>query len=131
MAWTLLAERPLSLNELGHAVSIKIGCEDFDEEDLPADNTLGYCLGLVVVEEQRSAVSFMHYTLREYLESSEESVFGIGHEMLAYKCLTYSHYRSIPTINIPAHINDTLSSPRSKPGPYTFSPCVNLSPKAA
>ncbi|CAJ2503813.1 Uu.00g112070.m01.CDS01 [Anthostomella pinea] len=94
LAWVLLAQRPLALTELRHAISIEIGAEDFNSEDLPSENMLTTCLGLVVTYQKRSTVGFMHFTLHEYLESSGQSLLGVGHEMLSRKCLTYMLYKS-------------------------------------
>ncbi|KAI3323560.1 ankyrin [Xylariaceae sp. AK1471] len=95
LTWVHYAARPLTIAELRHAVSIEVGAEDFDEEDLPNPNLLSLCLGLVMLDVKEERVSFVHFTLKEYFQKSAATKLNLGgHKLLAQKCLTYISYKS-------------------------------------
>jgi len=71
LMWIFYSWRPLQVDELCHAIAIRIGSTDLESDDIPAISTLlGYCLGLVAVDKSTSTVRLIHFTLREYLFTS-------------------------------------------------------------
>lgn len=112
IAWVLLAFRPLTLTELRHAVSIEVGTSYFDEEDIVSDCIIRYCLG-VLVEGPNSTVHFMHFTLGEFLESTHHLVLGIGHDIIAQKCITHMMHKLISCEGYYDHLVEPKGRPPS------------------
>ena len=94
LMWVSNSERPLHTSELCHALGVKIGSADLDDENVPTIRTLVGCsLGLIVVDAS-STVGIVHLTLQEYL-SNNPSLFRSPHSMIAEVCLTYLNFRRI------------------------------------
>ena len=131
--WIVHAKRPLTTEELRHALAVEAGTCRLDERNLcPVEDMLSSCAGLVVVDS--NIIRLVHYTTQEYfqrlgLKSSED----IQRDIIATSCLTYllydefaegyleeserlrSHLRHSPFFeyaaeNWPYHIEDTRQS---------------------
>lgn len=94
-----MAERPLSIDELLEACTIKEGDSDLDLDNFLSRGTfLNCCLGLAIVENETSTVCLVHFSLQEYL-IKEVQILGRpieeGHENMARACLTYIMFRSV------------------------------------
>ncbi|KAL3480495.1 hypothetical protein BJX99DRAFT_266432 [Aspergillus californicus] len=90
LSWIVLAERPLSLAELLHALAIEIGESSLDEENFSdVDHFVSVCLGLVVVDEESEIVRLIHYTAQEYFKRAKKKLFPEGQNLLTSKCVTY------------------------------------------
>jgi hypothetical protein len=89
--WLIYAERPLSFDELVHAVGVKEDDVYFHKDRLPfeQDITLA-CSGIVVVDPDSRTVSLTHQTARKYLQSS--GILGESHSYLATTCLVYMSF---------------------------------------
>ena len=86
LMWISHAERPLTIDELRHALAVEIGATDLNPENIcPQDMILRSCLGLVVVDKGTSTVRLIHYTLQEYL--CPHNVPPPSHPTLALTCL--------------------------------------------
>ena len=71
LMWLHFAFRPLSLEELQHALAVKKGHIEFDAGSIPSEKVLlDCCLGLVLVDEQTSTVRFTHFTVEEYFRDN-------------------------------------------------------------
>ena len=101
MMWISHSKRPLQVDELCHAIAIRIGSNDLDNDDIPTLSTLlDCCQGLVTVQVDKGAptVRLIHFTLREHL-STHSDLFDRAHSTMAETCLTYlnfPHIKSIP-----------------------------------
>jgi len=94
LMWVSHSERPLRIDELRHALAVEIDSTDLDPENIrPQDTVLGSCLGLVVVNEETSAVRLIHYTLQKYL--SRPDILPDAHKTLAESCLAYLNYEQV------------------------------------
>jgi len=94
LRWISHAERPLTIDELRHALAVEIGTTDLNPENIcPQDIVLRSCLGLVVVDKRGSTVRLIHYTLQGYLHLP--NVLPTTHQTLALTCLTYLNYDHI------------------------------------
>lgn len=92
LKWIFLAERPLTLEELRHALSIEPELEELDEEDfIDAKSIFEGCFGLVIMDEATSTLRLVHKSLQDYLDSQykEGKLFRKGHGEIALACLTY------------------------------------------
>lgn len=75
MMWISHAKRPIEIAELQHALAasdLKFGT-DLDQDDIvPARTILESCSGLVQIQER--TVTFVHYSLDEYLAAKASSI---------------------------------------------------------
>jgi len=109
LLWISHAERPLSADELCYALQIELGSTDFNGDNVPSMSTLvGCCQGLITVDEEASTVRLIHFTLQEYLSTSD--IFSTPHSAMAEICLTYLNSeqvkgvpanQSLGTLNMP------------------------------
>ena len=68
LMWIAHSRRPLQVDEICHAIAIRIGSNDLDNDDIPVISTLlGCCQGLVTMDQGSSTLRLIHFTLKEYL----------------------------------------------------------------
>jgi hypothetical protein len=97
MAWISHARRPLTIDELRHALSIEYIHENDRPRKLDSDrffrpkHLVEVCVGLVVLEDESGIIRFIHKTAQEYVTrpENEERYFGDAQLQLAKICLTY------------------------------------------
>jgi len=103
LMWISHAERPLRIDELCHALAVRMEKTNLDPGNIrPKDVVLGSCLGLAVIDEEASTVRPIHYTLQEYL--SDPLILPGAHEAIGETCLAYLNYeqiRELPANRIP------------------------------
>jgi ankyrin repeat protein len=103
LSWISYARRPLTTEELCHALAVETGDEDFDSENIPdVEDILSVCAGLVTVDQESQIVRLVHYTTQEYLESIRENWHPNAQQEIASTCLTYlcfEPFRSAPCPN--------------------------------
>ncbi|KAI0537483.1 hypothetical protein GGR58DRAFT_471699 [Xylaria digitata] len=88
--WVLHAKRPLTMQELQHAIAIKSGCKSIDPESLePPKVILSSCLGMISLSRVDNRVSVVHSTARQFLESNEQELSKRPQFDIAQNCLTY------------------------------------------
>ena len=64
MMWISHSRRPLEVNEICHAIAIRIGSNDLDNDDIPTISTLlDCCQGLLTVDKGVPTVRLIHFTL--------------------------------------------------------------------
>jgi len=98
LMWISHTERPLSADELCHALAIELGSADFNTDNVPSMSTLvGCCQGLITVDEEASTVRLIHFTLQDYLSTSPD-IFGSPHSAMAETCLTYLNSEQVKAI---------------------------------
>ena len=89
LMWISHAERPLEADELCHALAVKPGSTDFNNENVPLISTLvSCCQGLITVDKEESTVRLIHFILHEYL-STHPDAFSRPHSAMAEICLAY------------------------------------------
>lgn len=110
LRWIHLAERPLSVEELLHALATEKGHSDLDRDNFPGRKTfLACCLGLAIVDDETSTVRLVHYSLEEYLNTHDQ-VFQYGHEYITQICLTYLLFESTTNDLASKAIEDKIES---------------------
>ena len=83
------------MDELCHAVAIRIGSNDLDSDDVPAISTLvDCCQGLMTVDKGTSTVRLIHFTLQEHLFTHAE-LFHRAHSTMAETCLAYLNFQQV------------------------------------
>lgn len=90
LSYISCARRPLSVEELRHALSIEIGDTKLDTDNFPViDILLNISAGLIRVDENNSTIVLVHYTLQEYLEKYKNILLAEPEMEFAAACLTY------------------------------------------
>ena len=93
--WISHSERPLSVDEICHALAVYMGATEIKTNNVPSIRTvLSCCQGLGVVDEGSSTIRLIHFTLKEYL-SRHADLFDNAHSKMAETCLTYLNSQSI------------------------------------
>ncbi|KAK4448732.1 hypothetical protein QBC34DRAFT_406642 [Podospora aff. communis PSN243] len=98
--WVASAARPLSIEELQHALAVEIGETALRPGRKPLiDDILGFCCGLIVIGQSNTA-QLVHYTASTYIRNSDRTrdLFRGAHTMIAGVCATYM---CIPRLEMP------------------------------
>ena len=99
LMWISYSRRPLQVDEICHAIAIRIGSNDVNTDDIPAISTLlSCCQGLATIEKGTSTVRLIHFTLQEYL-STNPDLFDRAHSRMAEICLTYLNSQHVKGIS--------------------------------
>ena len=95
LMWISHSQRPLSADEICHALAVEIGSTDINPNNVPSIKTvLSCCQGLAAIDEGALAVRLIHFTLKEYL-SRHADLFEQPHSKIAETCLTYLKFQAI------------------------------------
>ncbi|KAM0447023.1 hypothetical protein ACHAO4_009003 [Trichoderma viride] len=90
LGWIICAKRPLSTKELQHALAVKVGTDELDEDAIPqVHDMVAFCAGLVTVDEESNAIRLVHYTTQEYFEKKKSNWFPDAEAMIAETCISY------------------------------------------
>jgi ankyrin repeat protein len=92
LCWVANAKRPLKIRELQHALAIRKGDTDIDNDGLVDDESyfVAVCDGLVIIDNESETVRLIHHTLLEYLSLDEGGrFFPCPQAKIANMCLTY------------------------------------------
>jgi len=117
LKWVSHSRRPLQVDEICHAIAIRIGLNDLDNDDIPSISTLlDCCQGLVTVDQSTSTVRLIHFTLKEHLCTHAE-LFDRAHSTMAETCLTYLNFQ---------RIKDLPAGPPPDPRDTPFLECSSL-----
>ncbi|KAL7910347.1 hypothetical protein GGI35DRAFT_362990 [Trichoderma velutinum] len=90
LAWISCAKQPLSTEGLQHALAVKIGMNELDEDAIPQlHDMVSFCAGLVTVDEESNVIRLVHYTTQEFFERKKSDWFPDAEAMIAETCITY------------------------------------------
>lgn len=94
LLWITHAKRPLSTDELRHALAVEVGSNELDEDNLVARLDVSICAGLAIVDDKTQEVRLVHYTTQEYLEQRHFKLsWSINpHNTITEVCVTYLMY---------------------------------------
>ena len=99
LMWASHSRRPLYVDEICHAIAIRIGSSDLDNDDIPAISTLlSCCQGLVTMDQGGTTVRLIHFTLQEFL-CTHPDLFERAHSTMAETCLTYLNFGYIKDLS--------------------------------
>lgn len=88
--WISFATRPLTVQEIQHALAVTAEDTDFDGEALPHQDILvSVCAGLVTIDKESSVIRLVHYTAQEYFERIRQTRFPCAQTNIATHCLLY------------------------------------------
>jgi hypothetical protein len=89
-SYLFCAKRPLTIDELLHALSVETDDTELCEDALPdIPFILGASAGLVRVDMESRSASLVHHSLREYLEKRPNGLLPQPEFEMARTCLTY------------------------------------------
>jgi ankyrin repeat protein len=90
LGWISCAKRPLTVEELQHALAITPESTDIDEEDFMDEEIItSVCAGLVTVDNEGDIIRLVHYTTQEYLEVIRNTRLPNAEYNIAMACLNY------------------------------------------
>ena len=93
LGWVTYSERLMTVTEVQHALAIEPNTSDLDEENLSdLDEIVGFCAGLVIVDEETQIIRLVHYTTQEYLRRNGDRMLPSAQQEIAVSCLTYLLY---------------------------------------
>ena len=96
LMWISLAERPLLVDELCHALAVEVEPPNINLQMVPPIETVvASCMGLITIDHASQTVRLVHATLKEYLCSHRDSVFWDPHATIAEVCLSYLSIQSV------------------------------------
>jgi len=99
LMWISHSRRPLGVDEICHAIAIRIGSNDLHNDDTPTISTLlDCCQGLVTVDKGASTVRLIHFTLQEHLRTHPD-LFDRAHATIAETCLTYLNFQTVKDLS--------------------------------
>ena len=100
LMWISHSKRALQVDEMCHALAVRIGSNDLDSDNIPAISTmLACCQGLATIEKGTSTFRFIHYTLQEYI-CTLPGLFDRAHSTMAETCLTYLNFQHIKDLSV-------------------------------
>ena len=99
LMWISHSERPLSVDEICHALAVEVGSTDVNADNVPSIRTvLGCCQGLAIVDKRSSSIRLIHFTLKEYL-SRHVDLFDKPHSGIAETCLAYLNFKVVKDLS--------------------------------
>lgn len=82
--------RPLTVQELRHALAVSPGEPAVDPERLDAEDLLEPCChGLVSIEQKTRSIGLVHHTAQEYFDDHRSTLFPNSQGEMLRTCLTY------------------------------------------
>jgi ankyrin repeat protein len=109
LMWLSNVQRQLHIDELRHALAIKRGISQFNQDATASrEIIIKSCLGLVTVDEETAMVRFVHQTVNEYLHESSEIYFPKANIDISLTCLSYLMLQDLYT-TLPTKLNDLRS----------------------
>jgi Ankyrin repeats (3 copies) len=90
--WIVHATRPLSTEELRHALAVEPDTSNLDMTNLcPVKEIVSSCAGLVTIDQDSDIVQLVHYTTQEYFQRrrSQSLWQDVPRDIIAKSCLTY------------------------------------------
>ncbi|KFY89741.1 hypothetical protein V500_05530 [Pseudogymnoascus sp. VKM F-4518 (FW-2643)] len=67
LTWISYAERPLTIEELRHALAVEPGDTNLDTDNFEdMEDIVSFCAGLVTVDDKSNIIRLIHYTTQEY-----------------------------------------------------------------
>ena len=92
--WIVFAKRPLTTEELRHALAVEPGTRSLDMRDLcPVEDMVSSCAGLVTIDQKSNIIRLVHYTTQEYFQRRRSVSFqDVQRDIISTSCLTYLSY---------------------------------------
>lgn len=96
LAWVVHAKRPLSFEELNHALATRLGKRSISSGDTYAKEViLSVCAGLVTLDVDK--LRLIHYTAQEFFSDTWLRWFPTESAAIVDTCLTYLSFKELRT----------------------------------
>ncbi|KAH6989799.1 hypothetical protein BKA56DRAFT_259996 [Ilyonectria sp. MPI-CAGE-AT-0026] len=90
LSWITYTKMPLTSTELQHALAVKPGKPNLDEDDLPEiEGMVSVCSGLVTIDKGSNIIRLVHYTTQQYFERTQNRWFDNAQAAITTICTTY------------------------------------------
>lgn len=103
------AARPLSVEELQHALAVQENDVEIDMDNiLTIEDICSVCAGLITLDEAFHEIRFVHYTTQEYLDRHQQQWIPQARLEMARRCLWYLSLRefSLGACKTPSSVLD-------------------------
>ncbi|OBT49911.1 hypothetical protein VE04_09679, partial [Pseudogymnoascus sp. 24MN13] len=98
LTWISYAERPLTTEELCHALAVNPGDTDLDTDNFEdMDDIVSFCAGLVTVDDNSNIIRLIHYTTQEYFLRIRQDWNPTAQQDITTTCLTYVSFEPFKT----------------------------------
>lgn len=98
LSWLSYANRPLTVDEVRHALAVEITESALDPKNLPDEDILvSVCAGLATIDQPSGIMRLIHYTAQEFMERCRMERFPDAQTHIATTCLTYLNFDSFTT----------------------------------
>lgn len=95
ISWLIHAKRILSMTEIQHAVAVRAGDLELDEEFIPDRETMASIYaGLVTHDTERDVLRLAHYTIQDYFEKEGKFWISDAETDITTVCVTYLSFRA-------------------------------------
>ena len=117
------AKRPLKLEEMRQALSIRRGDTYLDSEALPrTDSFISTCCGLVVVEDGNQIVRLVHFTTEEYFKRKLQRYRSPkAHGNFANVLITYLSFTTFTTFSLDKIVEDAANEAAVRDANFSMS----------
>ena len=103
LCWISFAQRPITTNELCHALAIEPGEGALDQDNMTDTRVIvSVCAGLVTVDKESSIIRLVHYTTQEYFQRVRLEWNPGTQEEIAASCLTYLSFETFKSGSCPS-----------------------------
>jgi hypothetical protein len=103
LSWITCAQRPLTTDELCHALAVEVGELELDKDNIPdIEEIVSVCAGLVTIDKESEIIRLVHYTAQDYLTSILEKWNPSAQDDIASTCLTYLRFNSFRSGSSPS-----------------------------
>lgn len=107
LLWITTAARPLTVNELRHAIRISEAPLGFKPNTLPGEHSfVEYCFGFVIIDPRPHTVRLAHFSIDEYLRQRHFEFITSGPATVAIACLNYMLLPWTPGITSQGLVNE-------------------------
>ncbi|KAK7431993.1 hypothetical protein QQZ08_001613 [Neonectria magnoliae] len=90
LSWITFTNRPLSVIELQHALAVRVGDAELDEDKiLHIKDIVSVCTGLVTVDEESQVIRLVHHTAQEHLWRTRDLWSPDSDTDIATACIAY------------------------------------------
>jgi hypothetical protein len=90
LSWITHAFRPLTIQELQHALAVTSDDTELDEDALTdVELLISVCAGIVTIDQESNVIRLVHYTTQEYFARVRKERFPDGHFEIASTCIAY------------------------------------------
>lgn len=90
ISWATYARRPLTIEELQHAIAVHMGENPLNRCALrDAQTMIIVCCGLLIFDKETSVIRLVHYSTKQFFEQMRWQWFRVVEDDLAKTCVRY------------------------------------------